>query len=176
MESKKCKSCESIQDVTNFYRRKIGSYVTMCKSCYKKNMALRRSLVSHKEPLAKTCSICQKIVSIEEFHKNSASAGGRLTFCKKCSYKKNLKIKYKISNIEELLSSVGNKCEICESEFDYLTRNTTPNIDHDHSCCPTDYTCGNCVRGVLCISCNNAIGLLRDSKKNVKSALNYLSK
>ena len=33
-------------------------------------------------------------------------------------------------------------------------------IDHDHSCCPGRRSCGQCVRGVLCASCNKRIGHL----------------
>lgn len=35
-------------------------------------------------------------------------------------------------------------------------------VDHDHSCCPTAKTCGDCVRGVLCRSCNTSLGKFDD--------------
>ena len=31
-------------------------------------------------------------------------------------------------------------------------------VDHDHSCCTGEKSCGKCVRGILCLKCNTQIG------------------
>lgn len=60
------------------------------------------------------------------------------------------------------------KCAICRQETDLLV------VDHDHSCCSTRRTCGKCNRGLLCRSCNTAIGLLKESEEILSNAIQYL--
>jgi hypothetical protein len=76
--------------------------------------------------------------------------------------------KYKMYGItrddyELLLENQGNKCKICESEF--VTENEI-RIDHNHNT--------NQVRGLLCHSCNVALGHMRDSVELLERAINYL--
>ncbi len=40
-------------------------------------------------------------------------------------------------------------------------------VDHDHACCPGKYSCGKCVRGVLCFSCNTKLGFVERFKKEI---------
>lgn len=53
-------------------------------------------------------------------------------------------------------------------------------IDHDHSCCPAGkfpgrkVSCGECVRGLLCSTCNTALGLLGEDPSRIAGLLNYL--
>lgn len=47
-------------------------------------------------------------------------------------------------------------------------------IDHDHSCCPGQKSCGSCIRGLLCNACNTGIGYLRDNVGLMYKAIDYL--
>lgn len=52
----------------------------------------------------------------------------------------------------ELLGSQDGRCADCKrpaSEFKRML-----DVDHDHDCCPGTYSCGKCIRGLLCRSCN----------------------
>ena len=51
-----------------------------------------------------------------------------------------------------------NACAMCNTRFE---EGRPIFIDHNHACCPDEKSsCGKCVRGLLCLSCNTALGLI----------------
>lgn len=54
----------------------------------------------------------------------------------------------------ELLISQKGVCLICGEP----PSERRLSIDHDHSCCPGKETCGKCIRGLLHVKCNAALG------------------
>lgn len=62
------------------------------------------------------------------------------------------------------------KCAVCQRPFAQERR---PCIDHDHSHCPGTYGCSECVRGLLCVSCNVFVGRL-ETPGLLEAALAYL--
>lgn len=137
----------------------------------------------------KTCPKCQVSKPFAAFGKHKNRADGLQAYCRDCKsgvdkayYVNNSDVikgqkvhsarKYKYGLTEEaynaLLEQQGGFCACCglvEPEH----------IDHDHSCCPTAKTCGNCVRGLLCRKCNVFIGYIEMNPGIYKNALEYLS-
>ena len=72
-------------------------------------------------------------------------------------------------DFQKLIDSQNNRCWICQEIF---TR--TPHIDHNHSCCSGIRSCGKCVRGLLCHSCNCGLGNFHDRSDLLHRAIKYL--
>lgn len=73
-----------------------------------------------------------------------------------------------VAHLLEIQESDIPECAACKST-DLLK------VDHDHACCPSVKSCGNCVRGYLCHACNTAEGLLR-SVDRVLALAEYMMK
>jgi hypothetical protein len=70
---------------------------------------------------------------------------------------------------DQLLNKYNKKCWICKTS-------DAVHIDHNHSCCSGGWSCGNCVRGLLCSNCNTAIGLFKDNTSLLLEATKYLNR
>ena len=67
-------------------------------------------------------------------------------------------------------------CAICQTEV-YLDGPYSANkavVDHDHNCCPTQKSCGKCIRALLCSKCNPALGLMCDNPERLRAAAYYI--
>lgn len=100
-------------------------------------------------------------------------------YCKGCRHENSAKYRQKnrelinlknrvgrygisIENYQRLVDIQSGKCAICKMP---LNKNNI-RIDHDHST-------GE-IRGILCISCNTGIGLLKDAPEILISAAKYI--
>jgi hypothetical protein len=70
---------------------------------------------------------------------------------RKTNYAWHLKTYYKMTyeDYAALLEAQGGRCYICRRKS-----RKHFHVDHDHNCCPTRPTCGECTRGLLCHDCN----------------------
>lgn len=67
--------------------------------------------------------------------------------------------------LSALISGQDNACAICECS-DWGPHG--PIVDHDHST--------GAIRGILCTSCNLAIGIFKDNVRIIRMAADYLEK
>lgn len=149
----------------------------------------------------KRCKDCKQTKLLDEFHKHNTSKDGHSGRCKTCAtahskrwYQKNRESKleelrgdksrnahymrrYKLTLEDYILMSVGQNhiCANpnCNAEAEEQ-RSGNLFVDHDRACCPSENTCGKCVRGLLCDSCNKALGFLNDDLDKIKGLIMYL--
>lgn len=71
---------------------------------------------------------------------------------------------------EAKLAAQGGQCPFC------LPGAEVPkwDVDHDHACCPTSDTCGQCLRDILCHTHNIGLGYWRDDPDLLRAAADYI--
>jgi hypothetical protein len=139
--------------------------------------------------ITKVCTKCGVRQPISEFHAREASKGGRQPLCKACDTAQrkerraknpeqvrmwNLRNKYGLTMVgyQELMERQGGGCAVCGATPAQNGRVLA--VDHDHACCPGVYSCGKCVRGLLCHHCNTGLGHFVDSPERLEAAAAYL--
>jgi hypothetical protein len=92
---------------------------------------------------------------------------------------RNLKNKFNITadQFYAIIEKQGGKCGIAlchkrpkENEVAFW------HVDHDHDCCAGDKSCGKCVRGILCRTCNAGMGQFYHNTELMESAVSYLKR
>ena len=101
----------------------------------------------------KYCKDCDTTKPYTEFNKNATAKDGVQGWCRSCQGFKSKTHLYGLTKVEylSLVEAQGGKCALC--------RTPVPNpvkfhVDHDHSCCTVNKSCGACVRGLLDRPCN----------------------
>jgi hypothetical protein len=121
----------------------------------------------------KFCPGCSKKKEYAEFYKHGGLKGGLQHTCKVCVKKHNAEYKvrrmelhrlklYGISqqNYDLMFAAQEGKCAICKRGTRRL------GVDHCHKT--------GKVRGLLCVACNNALGLLQESEELLQVSIQYL--
>ena len=125
----------------------------------------------------KHCGKCKKEKELSEFHRYR---NGYQSYCKLCNLEYNKKAtvgrKRRIQfyarhgltrqEYDRLVIQQSGLCAVCAEQL------KDPKVDHDHFCCKGQYSCGECVRGLLCAGCNWLVGAIES--KNYDAAIKYL--
>lgn len=69
---------------------------------------------------------------------------------------------------QRMRAEQNNECPICGCIFGEVGTKDGPCVDHDHK--------DDCVRGLLCRTCNCGLGLLGDSPDQLQAAIDYLTR
>jgi hypothetical protein len=78
------------------------------------------------------------------------------------------------AGVAALIKAQRGSCAICRVPFEDVPGKRGA-IDHDHRHCPGKQGCAECVRGVLCIGCNNLLRSAKDDPAILTSAIEYLT-
>ncbi len=94
-------------------------------------------------------------------------------------YKFNYNLLYNynitIDDYIALLAKQDGHCATCPAIEPTTGRTRRFHVDHDHSCCPIGRSCGKCIRGLLCTTCNLTLGALQDNAATLQRMIDYLA-
>jgi hypothetical protein len=143
----------------------------------------------------KTCTKCHAALGEEQFRPSPRNKGGRASICKAChvgltqnwrrnnpNKVRNSRLKHKFSltsaAYDAMLSTQNGVCAICGQPETMMRRGQVValSVDHDRTCCPTERSCGSCIRGLLCYSCNTGIARFNDNPAILQKAIQYIQK
>lgn len=147
METIVCRDCGEEKPLTKFQRNRNGGHYPRCRKC----------------PAPRPRVGWSKLGPGEKRQRASEAQ-------RRALYKS--KYKMTVEDYDARLDSQENQCACCHrdaSEFDRWLA-----VDHDHECCPGEKSCGKCIRGLLCISCNRMLGFAADDPQRLINGAEYL--
>lgn len=147
---------------------------TYCSAHYSKFRKYGDPLHVYVKPIPshKLCNACDTVKSIDDFYSRNVGARAR-SKCKSCIIDSGrgprLFKKYGITleDYQRMLSNQKGVCAICHKNNSYAGKTRMFAVDHCH-------VTGK-VRGLLCQSCNRALGLFGDDADRLLKASLYLN-
>ncbi len=157
METKECIKCKETKPFDQFHKLKhnpdIHGLDYYCKYC-RIGTAIKSRYHNKKKCTVSECETPHYAKGMCRVHYSRMQRTGTLESKVKStleSREKTLRLCYLLS-LEEFNQMAINGCQICGDKS-----NRALHVDHDHSCCDKQITCGKCIRGVLCSRCNTNV-------------------
>jgi hypothetical protein len=162
---KRCKACGEVKLFADFYANKLGRD-GLCPECKACNLAARRAKYeADPKPYIARVKKWQheNAERVNEYRHEYRRRPER----KRADRDGHLRRKYGIGidDFDRLLLKQSGTCAICEEPSPV---EGSLHVDHDHA--------SGRVRGLLCVSCNNALGAFRESLDIFQRAADYLDR
>ncbi|MFJ2293181.1 endonuclease VII domain-containing protein [Streptomyces sp. NPDC087894] len=171
---KKCSRCRKALPTESFASNRAmrDGLQAYCRECsaeyYRQRQEARGRSVRVKVPVQrghKRCPQCGEVKPHDQWERNKSSSDGWSSYCRPCRAERNrvsyFQRKYGLSpaDLGDLIAAQKSVCCIC------LTA-PAEHVDHCHKT--------GRVRGVLCFSCNAALGQLKDRPDAIRRAAAYV--
>ncbi|MFF0426194.1 endonuclease VII domain-containing protein [Streptomyces sp. NPDC004520] len=171
---KRCSRCRRVQHHDAFasnraMRDGLRAYCRECQAAhYKARQEAAGRTVRVKAPVPsghKRCPQRGEVKPHSDWEPNRSSSDGWSSYCRECRAQRNrasyFKRKYGITEAErdQMIAAQGGVCVICRE-------GPAEHVDHDHRT--------GKVRGVLCFSCNAALGQFKDRPDAIRRAAAYV--
>jgi len=170
---KQCTKCLEIKTYSDFHKKKqtADGYAYQCKQCVReydmKEHDAKRVFPIKVQGTKIHCRNCEKYLDESMF-------GKAKTYCVECTkfigHRHNLtKKNISVDKYVDLLKEQKGVCKICG-----ISDSKRLSVDHDHSCCDGAFSCGKCIRGLLCSRCNRTLGMVNDNVDLLNKMIKYL--
>jgi hypothetical protein len=181
---KECTACRTVKPFDKFSKNSSSAsgLHSWCKECMTENVLDRKGGRTLKKMIKtethKQCRICEQIKPYSEYAGKDSKTKQKESYCIECkkfmgSERVLKKYGLNVDSYMKLFNDQNGLCKICNNAESSGKRLS---VDHDHRCCSGSYTCGNCIRGLICFRCNAALGMVSDDTEILQSMIKYLQK
>ncbi|GAA1907042.1 endonuclease VII domain-containing protein [Streptantibioticus ferralitis] len=173
-DSKKCSTCQRALPRNAFAGNKSrpDRLQTCRRECsaehYRRRQEVKGLSARVKVPVPrgfKRCPQCRDVRSHDQWERNKPSSDGWASYCRACRTERNREASFRRrcglgqAELQDLAEQQGRVCVICLAA-------PPEQVDHDHET--------GKVRGVLCFSCNAALGQFKDRPDEIRRAAAYV--
>lgn len=152
-----CSVCSQKKEIKLFCacRGSKDGRLPQCKDCTKrKKLKLN---FSKPDVGTKQCRKCYRILDYKFFHRRKDMKDGCNVYCKDCEVLRKYGMSFLDYNL--MCEKQNHKCKLCNKQKKLV-------VDHNHF--------SKKVRGLLCLSCNCALGVFGDSVDSFNKVIEYL--